>query len=94
VGGEVMKTPKPWSEDAIYELLRKGRKSFGPWDDCIEADEFMPDENDASLIAAAPDLLDALQALYDAQNGAPLERDKTEWEEAMRMAEEALKEVK
>jgi len=85
-----MKTPKPWSEDAIYELLRHGRKSFGPWDDCIEVDEYLPDENDARLVATAPYLLDALQALYDAQNGAPLERDRAEWEGAIKKAKDAL----
>jgi hypothetical protein len=33
-----------------------------------------------------------LQALYDEQNGPPLENDKEDWQEAMRMAEEALRE--
>jgi hypothetical protein len=33
----------------------------------------------------------ALQALYDEQNGPPLENDKKDWQEAMRMAEEALR---
>jgi hypothetical protein len=32
----------------------------------------------------------ALQTLYDEQNGPPLENDKKDWQEAMRMAEEAL----
>jgi hypothetical protein len=34
----------------------------------------------------------ALQALYDEQNGPPLENDKEDWHSAMRMAEEALRE--
>jgi hypothetical protein len=33
----------------------------------------------------------ALQALYDEQNGPPLENDKEDWQEAMRMAEEVLR---
>jgi CMP-N-acetylneuraminic acid synthetase len=37
-------------------------------------------------------LREALQALYDEQNGPPLENDKEDWQEAMRMAEEALRE--
>jgi hypothetical protein len=39
-------------------------------------------------------LREALQALYDEQNGPPLETDKEYWQEAMRMAEEALREQK
>jgi predicted nucleic acid-binding Zn-ribbon protein len=34
----------------------------------------------------------ALQALYDEQNGPPLDTYKEDWQEAMRMAEEALRE--
>jgi elongation factor P hydroxylase len=37
-------------------------------------------------------LREALQSLYDQQNGAPLERDRDEWQEAIKMAEKALRE--
>lgn len=50
-------TPGPWSKEALWYLLRFGRKNSGPWDDACEDHEYMPDEEDAALIAAAPDLL-------------------------------------
>lgn len=36
-------------------------------------------------------LKEALQALYDEQNGPPLIRDQKDWEFAMALAEKALK---
>ena len=58
-------TPGPWDRDGIYYLLRFGRKSYGPWDDEIEEGNWMPDEDDADLIAAAPELLAALEELVN-----------------------------
>jgi hypothetical protein len=58
-------TPGPWSVEAIYALLRFGRKSGGSWDDIGEEHEFFPDEDDASLIAAAPEMLEALEAMVE-----------------------------
>jgi len=58
-------TPGPWDRDGIYYLLRFGRKNDGPWDDEIEEGNWMPDEVDADLIAAAPRLWSALEALFD-----------------------------
>lgn len=36
-------------------------------------------------------LKEALQALYDEQNGPPLIREEAEWNAAMRLAEECLR---
>ena len=58
-------TPGPWSVEAIYALLRFGRKSGGSWDDIGEEHEFFPDEDDANLIAAAPEMLEALEAMVE-----------------------------
>ena len=58
-------TPGPWHFDAVFSLLLFGRKNIGPWDDesIWPADDSMnmPDEDDAHLITAAPDLLEALE---------------------------------
>jgi len=40
------------------------------------------------------ELRDALQALYDEQNGSPLVRDADDWHEAMRQAESVLAKYK
>ena len=37
------------------------------------------------------ELLEALQSLYDEQNGPPLIQDKESWEKAMKKAEQAIK---
>jgi len=57
-------TPGPWNQAAIWALLRFGRKSTGGWcDEELLEDEtlHMPDEDDATLIAAVPELLAALE---------------------------------
>ena len=57
-------TPGPWNENAIRALLRFGRKNDGDWDSSIywENENLnMPSDKDARLIAAAPDLLEALE---------------------------------
>lgn len=50
---------------------------------------------DARLIAAAPDLLEALEALVAEQNGPPLPgRHEASWREAMAKAEAAIAKAK
>jgi regulator of replication initiation timing len=49
------------------------------------------EEENGHLKAENNRLREALQALYDEQNGPPLENDKEDWQEAMRMAEEVLR---
>lgn len=53
-------TPAPWSANALLWLLRYGRKNSGRWDDEVADHEYMPDDDDTKLIAAAPELADAL----------------------------------
>ena len=66
-------TPGPWHFDAVFSLLLFGRKNIGPWDDesIWPADDSMnmPDEDDAHLITAAPDLLEALENLLKVHEG-------------------------
>lgn len=66
-------TPWPWSKKAIAAILRNASKHDGIWlEECGE-DEYIPDQDDASIIAAAPDLLEALEELSllmdDVRNG-------------------------
>lgn len=48
------------------------------------------DEADAHLIAASPEMYEALEALVDLQNGPPLIREQVEWNSAMDRARAAL----
>lgn len=47
-------------------------------------------DGDANLIAAAPDLLEALSLLFDFQNGCPLPSYEENWERAMKLSLAAL----
>ena len=80
-GRRVSHTPGPWSVEAIYALLRFGRKSGGSWDDIGEEHEFFPDEDDANLIAAAPEMLAVLEELRESSTccGTYDLLDETTW---------------
>lgn len=54
-------TPGPWGGKAIAAALRAARKHDGSWIDELGDGENMPDEDDASLIAAAPEMYEALE---------------------------------
>lgn len=57
-------TRGPWGERAIAKALRAAHKHDGSWIDELGDGENMPDEDDAHLIAAAPELYDALELIY------------------------------
>ena len=80
-------TPGPWSVEAIYALLRFGRKSGGSWDDIGEEHEFFPDEDDANLIAAAPELLEALEEIVASNPSIAI--NSSGWMEYVRAIEKA-----
>jgi hypothetical protein len=56
-------TPAPWNRKAIATLLRFARKSSGWAYEELWEDEtlHMPREDDAALVAAAPEMLEALE---------------------------------
>ena len=54
-------TPGPWSKRAIAAALRAAHKHDGGWIDELGDGENMPDEDDAHLIAAAPEHLALLE---------------------------------
>ena len=53
-------TPGLWGRRAIAAALRAAHKHDGSWIDELGDGENMPDEDDASLIAAAPEMYQAL----------------------------------
>ena len=88
---KVAATPGPWTIQygAIWGIHRSCEcdeeyvcKPWGRTPAEIEAN--------ARLIAAAPELLAALQQLLDEQEDAPLERRRTEWAEACARARRAI----
>jgi hypothetical protein len=58
-------TPGPWSKDGLFWLLRFSKKNAGNWEEEVKDHEYLPDEDDASLIAAAPDMARLLKQMAD-----------------------------
>ena len=48
-------TPTPWSKKAIASILRHANKHDG-WIEGCGQDEYIPDQQDADLISAAPEI--------------------------------------
>jgi hypothetical protein len=94
---EMKHTPGPWvaSDDkrGIWDIIADGhmlaqvwRVTHGPVND-------LPAEANAHLMAAAPDLLEALQMLRDHQNGPPLPSYEAGWTKAMALTDAAIARV-
>lgn len=81
-------TPGPWRTNKLD--WRAVEDSQG----LIVADVRTPPSEggreDARLIAAAPDLLEALSWLVDLQNGCPLPKYEADWNRTMAMARAAI----
>ena len=58
-------TPGPWSEKGIAAALRAAHKHDGSWIDELGDGENMPDEDDAHLIAAAPEMYEAVETALE-----------------------------
>jgi hypothetical protein len=85
--------------EALRYLLRYGRKVSGPWDDVDMADdEWMADDDDADLLAAAPELLKACEAMLTMLTDMAIEEEadygQSELtEQMMRLTEQASKSI-
>ena len=58
-------TSGPWSKRAIAAALRAAHKHDGGWIDELGDGENMPDEDDAHLIAAAPEMYEAVETALE-----------------------------
>ena len=85
----------PWNKDAISRLILYARKNDGPWDDpeiwCPCVEQYMPEEEDAILIAESPNLIEALDNLILA---CQLPGDHCEIEQAIAAAIAAIARAK
>ena len=86
---KVAATPGPWTmrSGSIWGTSKDpdGEYICEPW-----GRTHAETEANGRLIAAAPELLAALQQLLDEQEDAPLERRRTEWAEACARARRAI----
>ena len=99
-------TPGPWvvfNGVDIFTTERHGKENDGHqiadcYVDYSSADDCGIDmgkaEANAHLIAAAPDMYEALEALLYEQNDAPLLKREKEWNKAVSLAEAALAKAK
>lgn len=93
-------TPGPWGveQTTVSNWIGKMRADGSKVEyivahvdrDSLRDDVLVRNDANARLIAAAPELAEALRILYDFQNGPPLEKYRDEWNEAMRLARTAL----
>lgn len=85
------------TRDQIELLCRNIQASTGDWnpEESIllrhDAAQRLEIEQQAQQIAT---LREALQLLYDVQNGCPLPKYQKDWDRAMELTQQALKEVK
>jgi hypothetical protein len=88
-------TPGPWrlADHSYTFIISKPGDGYITRDVCrMDASTMsaFQQKANAHLIAAAPELYEALEELHAQQNGPPLEKYKTRWEKAMRKTEAAL----
>jgi hypothetical protein len=85
-------TPGPWIKRGKGTIETSGGAEVASVMDgqMLDRVDHETQEANAHLIAAAPELYEALEELHAQQNGPPLEKYKTRWEKAMRKTEAAL----
>lgn len=84
-------SPGPWtfSDSVIDRAILSAKKAIVcDWD--LRGRSGPPKQADAILMAAAPELLSALEDLYDEQNGPPLFKYEKSWKASMEQASAAI----
>ena len=94
-------TPGPWTwkyNENRYgdlEILGPGGETVVKGCGCCDSPYGDNMKHDAPLMNAAPDLLEALESLLDAQNGPPLlGRHEADWQKTMDAARAAIKKAR
>lgn len=57
--------PDAWSKSGLYYLLRFGKKNEGTWTDETAEGERIPDEDDVSLVVAAPGMYEIIHEMLE-----------------------------